>query len=210
MFFLFWFFFCVLWFCVTPDTYRGENFVFPYRLAVDLDEPRRDVLLSLPNAAREQSPEGGNVEPPLQGCKRHLHVGRDFSPPARQVDLLLSLPVHEADLAAAAAVGLLGAVAGRHVRWIHVDDRVEAPAEQALPLLFLDVLAVVGAHHSLGCPFLLEEGQVGTDIGSKPRYVVEILYVPRLPEFLFIATRLVRRLVVSRIAAGFEAFWAAF
>lgn len=165
--------FHTLWACWTDTTYH---------FAIDLDCSMYTELSGLSRTAGKHGSEDGNVQPPLHGGKRHVHVGR------RGLGLDgVGIPVWRLVLAGASAGGLLGAVELGHVPRVHVDDRQEAAAEHALPVTLPDVLAVVGTHQALGPPFLLEEGLLvaGADLGVPlPRDVEQVVFVPGLPEFL--------------------------
>lgn len=67
-----------------------------------------------------------------------------------------------------------------HVLWVHIDDGSEATVKHALPLLLLDVLAVVGTCEGLGGPFLLEKGTADEvwDGALDIHEVEEVVFVP--------------------------------
>lgn len=128
-----------------------------------------DKLAGLSGAAGEEGAEDGDVEAALQGSVDHLHIWRRLEQIARIARARGNGQPREAALdvvrqnrfrfvAGTTAGGLLAAIELGHVCGIHVDGGKKATAKHALPLVLLDVLAVVGAGHGLGDPFLLEEG----------------------------------------------------
>ncbi len=150
-------------------------------------------LARLPRAACKQGSEYGNVQPPLHRRVRHLHIGRRVlvlqiggfkRGGIREFHALVFLEGERLVPAAPAAGGLLGAVELGHVARVHVDHGGHAAVEHALPLLLLDVLAVIAAGQGLGRPFLLEECARDEVRDPGPEYVVEVVFVGRLTEAL--------------------------
>jgi hypothetical protein len=115
-------------------------------LAIDLDQPMDNELPRLPHTTRKEGPEDGRVQSPLQRIVCHLHVRRHGGRP-----LLLLLVC-----ALSSPCSLLGAIISRQVFVVHGHDGGQVPLELALPLLLLQMLAVVGSCARLGRPFLLE------------------------------------------------------
>src|SRR5437773_8991148 len=67
---------------------------------------------------------------------------------------------------------------------IHWDDRGQTRPEHALPLLLPDLFAVICTRSCLCSPFLLKEC-AGLDVlAAKTGEVVEVVFIPRLPNFL--------------------------
>jgi hypothetical protein len=153
-----------------------------YDFAIDFDCSMYTELSRLSRTAGKHGSKNGNVQSPLHGRKGHVHVRRDGL--GRYA---LGVPHWLCVLAGASAGSLFGSVELGHVPRVHVDDGQEAPAEHAFPVTLPDVLAVVGTQQTLGPPFLLEEGLLvaDADLGVPlPREVVEVIFVPGLPEFL--------------------------
>lgn len=133
----------------------GLRKAITHHLAVDLDLSVHHEMACLAGAAGEQGAENGDVKAALHGGEGHIHVrggdlGRDHALVPRVFGVLAGTPTG----------GHFGAVELGHVARVHVGNTKQAPAEHALPVALLDVLAVVGSEQTLGPPFLLEEGLV--------------------------------------------------
>ena len=144
----------------------------------------QDELAGLSRAAGKEGAEDGDVEATFHGGEDHLHV-RGWSVHVAPIPgrIFVLGPWPQAP-AGPAAGGLLAAVVLGHVRRVHVDGRDQAAAEHALPLVLLDVLAVVAAGHGLGDPFLLEEGLVLEQGCSQAPEVEQVVLVPCLADTL--------------------------
>ena len=118
----------------------------PYLLAIDLHCAVNTHLARLSHAAGKQCPVHCGVEAPLQGGIGHLHVR------CRYIILGPDRCTRSPARRKATAV-VLGQVSRANA-----DDSWEATTEHALPLVLLDMLAMVGARDFLSEPFLLEEG----------------------------------------------------
>lgn len=112
-------------------------------------------LSSLPGTACEHGPEDGNIQPPLHWSESHVHVGCGLF----RFDSTC-IPARWLVLAGTSAGCLLATIELGHVLRVHVGDGKQPPAEHALPITLLYVLAMVGSQKTLGSPFLLEEGVV--------------------------------------------------
>lgn len=155
-------------------TSRGQKST--HDLAVHLDGTVDTELPGLSRTAGKHGPKNGDIQSSLHGSKSHLHVRSGDA----RIDAA-AVPIGPLVSPRPSAGGQFGAIILGHVFGVHVDDAQEPAAEHALPLALDDVLAVVGAQHTLGKPFLLEEGwgSFEADLGVfHLGDVEEIVFVP--------------------------------
>ena len=146
-------------------------------LSINLDRTMNYKLPCLGGATGEQRTKDGGIKPSLQWCVHHLHVRRG------QDSFRLFLKVGTGSTASS----LLGTVFARQVKVSHRNNGGQTWTEHAFPLSLSNLLSVIGTSQSFGLPFLLKEGPALFDADFRQsRKVIEIVFVPRLPEFLSI------------------------
>lgn len=134
-------------------------------------------LPSLSGAAGEQRSEYGSVQPSLNRRIHHIHV---WSFRKR-----LWLFIRRRFKAGASPQCLLRAIRTSEISVVHGHDGAYRGPKHHLPLLLPYSLSMIGTCQCLCSPLLLEIGSVLIFGGFSAREVVEIVFAPRLANFLF-------------------------
>lgn len=153
----------------THETPSHRQWQMSYLLPIHSNRPVDNKLPGLPCTAGKEGPEDRNIQPPLQGSKRHLSVGSELG--------LDRLPASLLEPRASTSRNLRSIIC-RQVGRVHRDDTANAAREHALPLTLTDLFAMVGAGEGLGCPFLLEECAIGSGWAAESLQVIQIVLAP--------------------------------
>ena len=133
-------------------------------------------LSGLSGTTCEQRSEDCCVQPSLQGSVGHLQIRR----PWQGSWLLVSRMVKTR----ASSLSLLRTVLLGQVRWIGWYDGTNSSPKQPLPHCFSYSLAMISSCGSFCGPFLLEERLAWFAPVFGKIKIVEVVFVPGLPDFL--------------------------